>query len=208
LGGDSALSDKGEQYASALAKFMRIMDIKPAELWISTLQRTYQTALQIASGIPKILQISGLNEIYAGACEGMTYEQMEKEKPEEFLARKKDKLRYRYPGGGESYMDLIHRIKEIVIELERQTETVMIVGHQAVLRTLMGYFQNSPKWKLPHLEVPLHTVFQLTPTPHGCREIIYSIDLDKFIAGDEVFWVVTEEIHSADRMIQHPTQKV
>lgn len=197
LGGDSVLSEKGLRYAAGLGKFMKIMNIRPAELLISTLQRTRQTARFISEGIPKILQISGLNEIYAGSCEGMTYKQVEQQMPEEFEARSKDKLRYRYPGGGESYMDLIHRIKPVVIELERQRDTVMIVGHQAVLRTLIGYFINSPKHTLPHLDVPLHTVFKLTPTPHGCHATTYTINLDKFDRGDDVFWDVQEQFHSA-----------
>jgi len=197
LGGDSVLSEKGLKYATALAKFMKVNQVQPSELWISTLQRTRQTARFISEGIPKILQIGGLNEIYAGTCEGMTYKQVEEQMPEEFIARSADKLRYRYPGGGESYMDLIHRIKPVVIELERQREAVMIVGHQAVLRTLIGYFINSPKHTLPHLDVPLHTVFKLSPTPHGCHVITYTLDLSKFDKGDEVFWVVSEQFHSA-----------
>jgi 6-phosphofructo-2-kinase / fructose-2,6-biphosphatase 3 len=36
-----------------------------------------------------------LDEINAGACDGMTYEEIAERMPEEFQARKKDKLRYR-----------------------------------------------------------------------------------------------------------------
>lgn len=32
-----------------------------------------------------------------GACDGMTYEEIEEEYPEEFEMREKDKLAYRYP---------------------------------------------------------------------------------------------------------------
>ncbi len=44
------------------------------------------------------LQWKALDEIDAGACDGMTYEQIAKEMPEEYAARKKDKLRYRCEG--------------------------------------------------------------------------------------------------------------
>ena len=37
----------------------------------------------------------------------------------QFKARECDKLRYRYPHGGESCTDLIERLKPIIIELER-----------------------------------------------------------------------------------------
>jgi broad specificity phosphatase PhoE len=42
-----------------------------------------------------------------------------------------DRLRYRYPGvGGESYLDVIERIRPIIIELERQRRSVSIVLYQ------------------------------------------------------------------------------
>ena len=37
-----------------------------------------------------------LDEIQAGLFDGWTYEDIEREMPEEFAARKKDKLKYRY----------------------------------------------------------------------------------------------------------------
>lgn len=53
----------------------------------------------------------------------------------EYDKRLLDKLTYRYPGiGGESYLDVIERIRPVLIELERQRKSVVIVGHIAVLR--------------------------------------------------------------------------
>lgn len=50
--------------------------------------------------------------------EGMTYEEIERQMPAEFAARKVDKLSYRYPRG-ESYLDLIQRLEPVVTEVER-----------------------------------------------------------------------------------------
>lgn len=36
-----------------------------------------------------------LDEIFAGSCDGMTYEEIEEQHPEEFELRKADKLAYR-----------------------------------------------------------------------------------------------------------------
>ncbi len=47
----------------------------------------------------------------------------------------------RYPAG-ESYMDVIQRLEPVIIEMEREKECVCIVGHQAILRALYGYFTN------------------------------------------------------------------
>lgn len=49
----------------------------------------------------------------------------------------------RYPAG-ESYLDVIQRLEPVIIELEREKESVCIVGHQAVLRALYGYFAAVP----------------------------------------------------------------
>ncbi len=47
----------------------------------------------------------------------MSYEQIEEKYPDEYLARKKDKLRYRYPQG-ESYLDVVQRLEPVIFELE------------------------------------------------------------------------------------------
>ena len=58
--------------------------------------------------------------------------------PDEFAARKADKLRYRYAGGGESYLDVVQRLEPVITELEREAECVCVVAHQAVLRAIYG----------------------------------------------------------------------
>ena len=104
-----------------------------------------------------------------GVCDGMTYEEVKEKMPEEFHARSKDKLRYRYPRG-ESYEDLIRRIEPAIIELERQRKAVLIIAHRAVLRCLYAYFTNLPREEVPHISVPLHTVIKLTPHAYGTNE--------------------------------------
>ena len=51
------------------------------------------------------MQWRALDEIDAGACEGLTYAEIKAAQPEEYAARMQDKLRYRYPRG-ESYLDV------------------------------------------------------------------------------------------------------
>ena len=57
------------------------------------------------------------------------------------------------------------------MELERK-ENVVVVGHQAVLRCLLGYFLEVEEDKMPWIEVPLHTVIKLTPVAYGCKVMI------------------------------------
>lgn len=65
----------------------------PVVVWTSTLQRTIQTAEQLP--FPK-LRWKVLDEIQAGIFDGWTYAEIEMNRPEEFAARKRDKLSYRW----------------------------------------------------------------------------------------------------------------
>ncbi|KAJ8769799.1 hypothetical protein K2173_007659 [Erythroxylum novogranatense] len=174
IGGDGLLSDAGELYAKKLANFVekRLKSEKAASIWTSTLQRTILTASPIV-GFPKI-QWRALDEINAGVCDGMTYEEIKKNMPEEYEARKKDKLRYRYPRG-ESYLDVIQRLEPVIIELERQRAPVVVISHQAVLRALYAYFADRPLKEIPHIEVPLHTIIEIQMGVTGVQEKRYKL---------------------------------
>ncbi|XP_060175800.1 6-phosphofructo-2-kinase/fructose-2,6-bisphosphatase isoform X2 [Lycium barbarum] len=174
IGGDTAISETGELYAKKLANFVekRLKNEKAASIWTSTLQRTILTANPIA-GFPKI-QWRALDEINSGICDGMTYEEIKKNMPEEYESRKKDKLRYRYPRG-ESYLDVIQRLEPVIIELERQRAPVVVVSHQAVLRALYAYFADRPLSEIPHIEMPLHTIIEIQMGVTGVQEKRYKL---------------------------------
>jgi broad specificity phosphatase PhoE len=88
---------------------------------------------------------SVLNELRGGELDKMTHADIKHKFPEIWEQRMKDKLHFRYPGaGGESYIDLIQRIKPVIIELERQRKSVLIVSHLAVQRCLCAYFSGLP----------------------------------------------------------------
>ncbi|XP_061347168.1 6-phosphofructo-2-kinase/fructose-2,6-bisphosphatase-like [Gastrolobium bilobum] len=174
IGGDPPLSETGELYKKKLAKFVekRLKSERAACIWTSTLQRTILTAGPIV-GFPKI-QWRALDEINAGVCDGMTYEEIKNNMPEEYESRKKDKLRYRYPRG-ESYLDVIQRLEPVIIELERQRAPVVVISHQAVLRALYAYFTDRPLKEIPHMEVPLHTIIEIHLGVTGVQEKRYKL---------------------------------
>ncbi|XVF05767.1 hypothetical protein REPUB_Repub05bG0200800 [Reevesia pubescens] len=174
IGGDSVLSDNGEIYMKKLANFVekRLKSERAASIWTSTLQRTILTASPIV-GFPKI-QWRALDEVNAGVCDGMTYEEIKKNMPEEYESRKKDKLRYRYPRG-ESYLDVIQRLEPVIIELERQRAPVVVISHQAVLRALYAYFADRPLKEIPDTEVPLHTIIEIQMGVTGVQEKRYKL---------------------------------
>ncbi|XP_030429214.1 6-phosphofructo-2-kinase/fructose-2,6-bisphosphatase 3 isoform X5 [Gopherus evgoodei] len=169
IGGDSGLSNRGKKFASALNKFVEEQNLKDLKIWTSQLKRTIQTAEALKLPYE---QWKALNEIDAGVCEEMTYEEIKEKHPEEFALRDQDKYYYRYPSG-ESYQDLVQRLEPVIMELERQ-ENVLVICHQAVMRCLLAYFLDKSAAEMPYLKCPLHTVLKLTPVAYGCRvESIY-----------------------------------
>nr|XP_058046830.1 6-phosphofructo-2-kinase/fructose-2,6-bisphosphatase 3 isoform X2 [Ahaetulla prasina] len=169
IGGDSGLSSRGKKFASELNNFVKEQNLKDLRVWTSHLKRTIQTAE--ALDLP-YEQWKALNEIDAGVCEDMTYDEIKEKYPEEFALRDQDKYYYRYPSG-ESYQDLVQRLEPVIMELERQ-ENVLVICHQAVMRCLLAYFLDKSAEEMPYLKCPLHTVLKLSPVAYGCRvESIY-----------------------------------
>jgi len=96
--------------------------------------------------------------------------------PQEFAWRDQDKLQYRYPWG-ESYIDIMTRLKPVLLELEGDMDNLLIISHQAVLRCLLGYFlnkkhgnltQNSSIYVYAHLCYPTRCILQ-----KNCRTLMY-----------------------------------
>jgi broad specificity phosphatase PhoE len=191
IGGDSGLSEHGKNYAHALADFVEKKVTRkgtgeevPARLWTSTLRRTQETA-QFIKQYPLLVKDDGgnafewrqmrlrkwhhLDELFAGECDGMTYEEIEKLFPEEFERRSSDKLAYRYPRG-ESYLDVIARLEPVIIEMERHAEPLLIVGHQGILRIIVAFYTGLSRAEAPYVSVPLNTVLELVPSAFGCKE--------------------------------------
>uniref|UniRef100_A0A8C7YVZ2 6-phosphofructo-2-kinase/fructose-2,6-biphosphatase 4a n=1 Tax=Oryzias sinensis TaxID=183150 RepID=A0A8C7YVZ2_9TELE len=173
IGGDSGLTTRGKQFAKKLAQFIQTQSIVDLKVWTSQMKRTIQTAEALA--VP-YEQWKALNEIDAGVCEEMMYEEIQESHPLEFALRDQDKYRYRYPKG-ESYEDLVQRLEPVIMELERQ-ENVLVICHQAVMRCLLAYFLDKSAEELPYLKCPLHTVLKLTPVAYGCKVESISLNVD------------------------------
>jgi broad specificity phosphatase PhoE len=175
IGGDSPLGARGRAFAEQLARFVREREgAEGVEVWTSTLRRTLETAAPLTT---QARAWRALDEVDAGICDGMTYEQIEREMPQEYAARAADKFHYRYPRG-ESYEDVVQRLDPVVIELERQRRPVLVVAHQAVLRALYAYVMNLRPEECTRLAMPLHTVIELTPNAYGCDERRYVLGPD------------------------------
>ena len=164
MGGNADLSPRGFLYAERLAEFVndKLSDCRDLRIWTSCLKRTIQTA----SGINAPQEhLADLNELDTGVCDGLTYEEIAERFPKEFAARDDDKYNYRYPQG-ESYHDLLLRVKPVLSRLQLE-DNVMVIAHQAVLRCLLADLMKIENHELPYINAPLHTIMRLVFLPSG-----------------------------------------
>ncbi|GAB5364614.1 hypothetical protein AAMO2058_000984900 [Amorphochlora amoebiformis] len=192
IGGDSSLTKEGIKYAQKLARFCekhiltgggsetkdkdKCDNPKHARLYTSTLRRTNETVQFISHRVQedgwvtlRQRQWRALDEIYAGVFDGMTYKEIQEKCPTAYVNRKRNKLTYRYPRG-ESYLDVIKRVEQVMLHMQRHKDPVVIVAHQAILRVIYTYFMGLPRETATIKPIPLNTVIKLTPYAYHTKE--------------------------------------
>ncbi|CAD0057994.1 unnamed protein product [Aureobasidium pullulans] len=86
-------------------------------------------------------------------------------------------LHYRYPGpGGEGYLDIINRLRPVIVELERMEDHCLLVGHRSVARVLLAYFRGLKREEVADLDVPIGMLYCLEPKPYGVDFKAYKWD--------------------------------
>lgn len=123
IGGDSALTAEGVEFAKSLGDFFENDDsgftVSSPEglvVWSSTMKSAIQTAEHIKTKL-RVVEWRALREIESGVCDGLTYDQIRVRYPKEYDSRQQDKLTYRYPRG-ESYFDVITRLEPLIFEVQ------------------------------------------------------------------------------------------
>eukprot|EP00760_Papus_ankaliazontas_P035073 PhM_4_TR7607/c1_g1_i1/m.55969/K01103/PFKFB3; 6-phosphofructo-2-kinase / fructose-2,6-biphosphatase 3&\ len=162
VGGNPNLTYEGRKDAAALADYIVKEGYTPETLsvWTSRLVRTIQTAQPLEDRGFLMTRWRELNEIHAGICEDLTYEEIAAKYPTIKQWRSQQKYTFRYPGG-ESYQDLVHRLEPVIMELESARTPVLVVAHQAVLRALFAYFFNAAAQESVSMDVPHATVWKV-----------------------------------------------
>uniref|UniRef100_K3WPZ1 6-phosphofructo-2-kinase domain-containing protein n=1 Tax=Globisporangium ultimum (strain ATCC 200006 / CBS 805.95 / DAOM BR144) TaxID=431595 RepID=K3WPZ1_GLOUD len=181
LGLDADLSEDGHRVAKAIGKFLDKQHLaRPMEVWTSAMKRSRQTASYLPTRhLKRFVSTTLLNELGGGDFEGLTYDEIKQFYPKHYQARQQDKLRYRYPGvGGESYVDLISRVRSLIIEFERKKRDVLVICNESVLRCLMGYFAGYEAEKVPYLDSYPNTVIELSPHRDGCDIKLIPLEFD------------------------------
>ncbi|CAK9435995.1 uncharacterized protein LODBEIA_P05790 [Lodderomyces beijingensis] len=157
------------------------LDMIPTEpnfcVWTSMLIRAVETGQYFNEQLYSVKQMRMLNELGGGKYDGMTYDEIQMKHPKEFEARLNNKLTYRYPGvGGESYLDVLTRLRPLITEIERTTDHLLIISHRVVLRILLAYFLNLDTSAIGELDIPLHTLYCLESKPYGTDYTMYEYD--------------------------------
>jgi broad specificity phosphatase PhoE/predicted kinase len=166
IGGDSPLTKKGEAQATALGLFFKKK--KVSYIFTSKKRRTIDTAKVICEMQDdcRIISLTEFDEINAGICERMTYEDIEKKLPHVFKRRGANKYHYVYPEG-ESYETMKPRIIQGVKKaffLNRRANNIMIIGHQAVNRMILSHFLYRREDDVPYIYIPQDRFYHIVST--------------------------------------------
>lgn len=162
---DSPLTEMGEKQATWLAE--RLKDVKIDYIYSSPAGRAMQTAEIVNQH--KNLEIKkrdNLKEIYLGQWEGLTQPEIEAIDAEEYQNFWHKPECYQAKTG-ESFEEVIVRTS---IELERIAEahageTVLLVAHAVVLKSLFAYVEQKPLedfWKGPFMNSTALSCFEKT----------------------------------------------
>lgn len=152
IGGDSELSEHGHAYGESLARFF---SDKKIIVWTSNKKRTKQTASHLNDH--EISHFADLDELNAGICDGLTYDEIKQRHPDIFISRSKDKFNYRYPQG-ESYADVVKRLSKIIKNMKAVKTDLLIICHQAVARVLYADLCGVRSSETVNWDIPLHTL--------------------------------------------------
>ncbi|KAI0696836.1 bifunctional 6-phosphofructo-2-kinase/fructose-2,6-bisphosphate 2-phosphatase [Cytidiella melzeri] len=114
----------------------------------------------------KVIEKPQMAEINPGVWDGLTPEQVRRFFPDEWERFVRDPYAYRAPRA-ESYHDLCVRLEPILIELEREKEDLLIVGHASVIRCMLAYLIGLPQSEIPAIEVARGDLIEVVPTSYG-----------------------------------------
>ncbi|GKT51859.1 putative 6-phosphofructo-2-kinase [Colletotrichum spaethianum] len=177
----SSFPPKAGDHTPPYPELNRELEEKNFCVWTSMLKRSVQTATEFDNDEDyDVKNWAMLNELNAGLFEGLTYEEIARRFPGEYRKRADDKLHYTYPGvGGEGYLQVIARLRDMVREIERIEDHVLIIGHRSVIRVLMAYFMDLTRNEIADLDVPLGMLYSIEPKPYGYDFHAYRYHVDK-----------------------------
>lgn len=187
LGGTSGLTPHGQMYAMKFAETVKMVALglhKADPLEVDVTQDLSECDFMVWSAASRdvtefvqpmkdmgmnVIQLSCLNDMSFGLMEGLTYSQFAERFPEEYMARRKNKLNFRFPRG-ESYSDVFRRVEPILLELLGERMRVVVCAPLHVLRIIYGYLMAVAPEECCELDIPLNCILHLFPCGYGYNE--------------------------------------
>jgi len=172
----SDFTESGQRFTQKLADFVQ-RRLNPQQfsqliVFTGTSARAVRTAQYIKGAT--IIPTTTINGLDGGICHKMTQQQIAAEMPDVWKSWQEDRFNYRLPCG-ESFADLIQRLRPFVLELEQLSIPILIISHSAPIQGLYTYFKAIEVETSPYYLVPQHTIIELTSTRFGWKEKHYSI---------------------------------
>lgn len=145
---DIPLNATGMKQAASLAS--RLKDMKFDAIYASDLGRVQQTAdLALDGQIGSLVLDARLRELDFGVWEGLSWDEIREQYPEEFAIWFKDNEQNLH--GGERVSDVVLRVKVFMDELREQyqaEEQILIFAHGGTLGIMLAIFfdSNPARW--------------------------------------------------------------
>ncbi|MBC6695414.1 histidine phosphatase family protein [Terrisporobacter mayombei] len=136
---DSMLSEKGKLQVKNLTNYLK--DEKIDEIYSTPFSRTKETIRKLAEiKNIDIVETDELNEINFGDFEGLGFEFIQREYPEEFEKMINEGFDYKYPQG-ESLKDTFYRVAKKLdnIMKDKDSKTILICSHGGTIRNIISY---------------------------------------------------------------------
>jgi broad specificity phosphatase PhoE len=147
---DTPLSAKGEAQAMALGRWFAAQDGPAPDIILSSpYHRTRQTLAHLCAAWPESARPAvhfdeRLRERERGVCDGLTVAGVKAQLPEQYALRQFIGKFYHRAPGGESWCDVVQRLRGVVENLLPQYagKRVMIISHEVVIYCLRYIIEN------------------------------------------------------------------
>ncbi|KAF8330355.1 6-phosphofructo-2-kinase-domain-containing protein [Cantharellus anzutake] len=178
---DSDLSPAGWEYAERLKEFVLERRAKNLEhrrkmglpvdenklvVWTSARRRSHHTAWPFLHSGYRVVEKPIMSEINPGIWDGLSPELARERYPDEWERFLKDPYAHRAPRA-ESYHDLSVRLEPVIMELEREQDDLLIIGHASVIRCLLAYLIGLPASEVPAVEIARGDLVEVQPASYG-----------------------------------------
>lgn len=144
---DVPLSEDGQRQAGAVREWLRTRgaDERPTVVMSSPYERALATARTVTGGLVDTVAVDErLRERELGVFDGLTWYGIEAEYPDEARRRQRLGKFYYRPPGGESWCDVVLRVRQLLIDLaaDHAGQRLWVFTHQAVIMSFRVALEN------------------------------------------------------------------